>query len=93
MEVNGNVIQAVRCLVSVAQDPMATETEKLDAIKTLVEVPDLFSTEIGLLKSEVEKARESLRLIANDSMTTTRGKIRASNLCIKMETLILRAGK
>lgn len=91
MTVNGNIIQAVRVLACVAQDQMAGESERLDAVKSLVEIPEVFSTEISLVNRELESVRKSLEEISTDTMTTTKGKVRAANLTIKLETLILGA--
>lgn len=91
MEVNGMIISAVRTLVAVAKDEMSSEKDRLDSVQSLVEIPGVFNTEISLLKTEVNSVRDILTQIQHDSMTTNRGKIRAANLAIKMETLILRA--
>lgn len=89
MKVNGNIIEAVRTLAAVAADTMSAESEKLDAAQAVVEVPDLFNVEIGLVEKELETVRNILHEIQCDPMTTTRGKIRAANLVIKFEARIL----
>lgn len=89
MMVNGNIIEAVRTLAAVAADTMSAESEKLDAAQAVVEVPDLFNVEIGLVEKELNIVRNILHEIQYDPMTTARGKIRAANLVIKFETRIL----
>ena len=93
MEVNGMIISAVQTLVSVATDEMSSEKDRLDSVQSLANIPGVFDTEISLVKSEVNSVRDILNRIQHDSMTTARGKIRAANLAIQIETLILRANR
>lgn len=87
--VNGNIIESVRTLVSVACEEMCGESERLEAAESICNIPAAFKGEIFLLKNEVEKVRDILGKIQRDTMTTTKGKIKAAQISVRLETLIL----
>ena len=87
--VNGNIVESVRCLTAICTEEMNTESERLSAAETIANIPGVFSSEIFLLESEVKKVRETVLKIQCDPMTSTRGKIKAAQISIKIETLIL----
>lgn len=89
MNVNGNIILAVRTLTAVAADEMSSEKDRLDSVQTLADIPGVFNTEISLVDRELNLVRKILSDIQSDPMTTSRGKIRAANLAIKIEAKIL----
>lgn len=88
---NGIVIESVRTLASVCADKMQSEKDRLSAAETLASLPDIFTSEVLLVKREVNSVRDSLVSIQRDSMTTAKGKVKAANLCIRIEALISKA--
>lgn len=86
---NGVIVESVRTLAEICTEEMNTESERLSAAETIANIPGVFNSEIFLLENEVKKVRDSLSKIQRDPMTTTRGKIRAAQISIKIETLIL----
>lgn len=93
MKTNGSIVESVRTLAGICTEEMNTESERLSAAETIANIPGVFNSEIFLLENEVKKVRDTLGKIQKDPMTTTRGKIRAAQISIKIETLILSKGK
>lgn len=90
---NGYIIESVRTLAGICADEMQTEKDRLSAAETLANIPGIFSEEIMLVKKEVNSVRNFLMDIQQDTMTTARGKVKAAQILIRVETLILSKGK
>lgn len=87
--VNGNIVESVRTLAGVCTEEMNTESERLSAAETIANIPGVFNGEIFLLENEVKKVREFLVNFQRDPMTSARGKIKAAQILIRIETMIL----